>query len=228
MNNQNETPSESPRYTPPPPEGYTYRGTKLSELGDVDHKDVAVWHRGWLQGWVTDLSGPLEAQRGLHYAVRTSESPGSTQVDMIHVKYWASVDRSRLTPNPLHDKPITNAFGEVCPDQYEFVIWKKSPPENPIRVDRKILEKLARGARNWWGSGDATYRAAKDALEANPAETDDLERRCRNLEAALKGVLDRYVGLANSGDAGYWDCEQEDEVIAAREALAQGSGGGEG
>ena len=41
------------------------------------------------------------------------------------------------------------------------------------------------------------------------------------LRAALAQLLDHYVTLANSGDAGFWDCETEPEVIAARAALAQ-------
>ena len=38
---------------------------------------------------------------------------------------------------------------------------------------------------------------------------------------ALKSLLDRYVGLVISGDAGNWDAETEDEVIAARAAIAK-------
>jgi len=38
--------------------------------------------------------------------------------------------------------------------------------------------------------------------------------------SALQGLLDRYVGLVVSGDAGNWDAEKEPEVIAARVALA--------
>lgn len=38
--------------------------------------------------------------------------------------------------------------------------------------------------------------------------------------AALEGLIERYTGLVNSGDAGNWDCEKEDAVIAARAALS--------
>jgi hypothetical protein len=37
---------------------------------------------------------------------------------------------------------------------------------------------------------------------------------------ALEAMVERYVGLANSGDCGFWDPETEEEVIAARAALA--------
>jgi len=37
---------------------------------------------------------------------------------------------------------------------------------------------------------------------------------------ALKNLLDQYVSLVNSGDAGSWDPETEAVVVAARKALA--------
>lgn len=42
----------------------------------------------------------------------------------------------------------------------------------------------------------------------------------RALLDACKGMLDRYVGLVNSGDAGNWDPEVEPTVIACRAAIA--------
>lgn len=39
----------------------------------------------------------------------------------------------------------------------------------------------------------------------------------------LKNLLKRYVDLANSGDAGFWDCETESEVIEARRLLSKDS-----
>lgn len=44
------------------------------------------------------------------------------------------------------------------------------------------------------------------------------------LLAALKGVLERYAGLVNCGDCGFWDIESEPEVIAARKAIARSEG----
>jgi hypothetical protein len=38
---------------------------------------------------------------------------------------------------------------------------------------------------------------------------------------ALRGLLNLYVELVNSGDAGHWDAEKVPEVIAARYALAK-------
>ncbi len=41
------------------------------------------------------------------------------------------------------------------------------------------------------------------------------------LREALENMTRRYVDLAGSGDCGFWDPEEEDEVIAARAALQQ-------
>lgn len=42
-----------------------------------------------------------------------------------------------------------------------------------------------------------------------------------DLVAALKGVTDLYTSLVHSGDAGFWDPEEEEPIVAAREALAK-------
>ncbi len=48
--------------------------------------------------------------------------------------------------------------------------------------------------------------------------------RVVTLVGALKGLLTHYVDMANSGDAGFWDCEEEPVVIAARAALTLAKG----
>lgn len=40
-----------------------------------------------------------------------------------------------------------------------------------------------------------------------------------SLRDALQALLDRYVNLVNSGDAGNWDPEEDNEVKDARWAL---------
>jgi hypothetical protein len=42
----------------------------------------------------------------------------------------------------------------------------------------------------------------------------------RPLVEALNGMVDLYVRLVESGDAGFWDAEKVEEVIAARAALS--------
>lgn len=44
-----------------------------------------------------------------------------------------------------------------------------------------------------------------------------------DLREALAALLERYTGLVNCGDCGFWDPETEDEVKAARAALAKAS-----
>jgi len=41
---------------------------------------------------------------------------------------------------------------------------------------------------------------------------------------ALQSLLDMYVELGYSGDAGYFDPEKQDEVIKARAAIAKATG----
>lgn len=53
----------------------------------------------------------------------------------------------------------------------------------------------------------------------------DAGEEVARLRAALGPLLKRYVDLANSGDAGFWDPELEPEVIAARAVLEPQAGG---
>lgn len=48
----------------------------------------------------------------------------------------------------------------------------------------------------------------------------------QKLVGALEGMLNRYVELVESGDAGKWDAEAEPDVIAARAALSEAKAGG--
>ena len=43
------------------------------------------------------------------------------------------------------------------------------------------------------------------------------------LVAALNGLLNKYVAMVSSGDCGFWDPEEEAEVIAARATLSAAS-----
>ena len=72
-----------------------------------------------------------------------------------------------------------------------------------------IVEELRKGC------DCSTKVCVMDSVSEDAA--DEIER----LRAALEALLERYTGLVNSGDCGNWDCEQENEVIAAREALKQ-------
>lgn len=41
----------------------------------------------------------------------------------------------------------------------------------------------------------------------------------KEVKKALRDLLEHYLALANSGDAGFWDPETEEQVINARKAL---------
>lgn len=49
----------------------------------------------------------------------------------------------------------------------------------------------------------------------------DLRRERDELREALNKLLEMYLRLASSGDAGFWDAEKEPEVILARSALTK-------
>ena len=46
-----------------------------------------------------------------------------------------------------------------------------------------------------------------------------LEDRIKRLEEALEGTVKWIVDLANSGDAGFWNPDEQSVIIAARAAL---------
>lgn len=64
-------------------------------------------------------------------------------------------------------------------------------------------------------------KAWEENRRASDLAIDRLTAANTRLRAALEGLLDRYVGLVESGDAGSWDAEQELEVRAARAALEE-------
>lgn len=80
----------------------------------------------------------------------------------------------------------------------------------------KTDEIVRRLSDNGWCSA-ALSGFARELERENAALT---EQRDELLEA-LENVLRRYTDLINSGDAGNWDPEEEDEVKSARAAIAK-------
>jgi hypothetical protein len=74
---------------------------------------------------------------------------------------------------------------------------------------------------------DAAYTASTGAgIYELFQESKDIERelnaaneRIKRLEEALEGTVKWIVDLADSGDAGFWDVDEQPEIIAARDAL---------
>jgi hypothetical protein len=74
--------------------------------------------------------------------------------------------------------------------------------------------------------GDEVVLEMEDGPEAR-AKADLIVRAVNErdeLIAALRDILDQYVGLANSGDCGFWDPEDGSQVKRARAALAKAEG----
>lgn len=71
------------------------------------------------------------------------------------------------------------------------------------------------------GKDIATTEAMTQESLANAA----LIAAAPDLYEALTGVVDLYVELVNSGDAGFWDPEDVSAIVAARAALRKANGG---
>lgn len=84
-----------------------------------------------------------------------------------------------------------------------------------------LINLYGRGCRGGFGIGelDGFIPGWRDEL----SERTRLLARIAALEDALRVVTEHYVSLANSGDAGFWNPEEEPEIIAARKALGKGS-----
>ena len=76
--------------------------------------------------------------------------------------------------------------------------------------------------------GINAYGDGPEGYVCNTSGTTDANARliaaAPQLKDALIDMLDHYVGLVNSGDAGNWNPETETKVIAARAAIAAATG----
>ena len=67
-------------------------------------------------------------------------------------------------------------------------------------------------------------QAVSDYFAASPrdellGENRQLKERIKRLEEALEGTVKWIVHLADSGDTGFWNPEEQSVIIAARAAL---------
>lgn len=89
--------------------------------------------------------------------------------------------------------------------------------------------------RAWQPRGDESVPVRTDGLGitiayvhqgaiTNARANANLIASAPDLYSALTALLNKYVGLVRSGDAGFWDPEAEEEVINSRDALAKARG----
>lgn len=105
-------------------------------------------------------------------------------------------------------KKTINLLGEEIP-------LKEAPP-GPYRYEAKVpLSTFEVGGQSM---RDDTSHTTKHFSSEAPMDRDAIDP----MEAALENLLDHYLQLANSGDAGNWDPEEEPVVIEARRALSEG------
>ena len=83
----------------------------------------------------------------------------------------------------------------------------KMVSETP-RMKAAVMAAMEHGTGN-------VYRVGCDIERELNAANDRIKR----LEEALEGTVKWIVDLANSGDAGFWNPEEQSAIIAARVAL---------
>ena len=75
-------------------------------------------------------------------------------------------------------------------------------------------------AHNWHdGDYDDPLHAFYDFACILERELNAANERIKRLEEALEGTVKWIVDLADSGDAGFWNPEEQSVIIAARAAL---------
>ena len=74
------------------------------------------------------------------------------------------------------------------------------------------MRALANDIQSEDGVANAAIHEAAQRLE-------EQQDRIKRLEEALEGTVRWIVDLANSGDAGFWNPEEQSAIIAARAAL---------
>lgn len=120
----------------------------------------------------------------------------------------------------------TEARGMLCDERDSWKAKYEEAARALSKEQRAPIIKLAA-----WMIDNAFATGHGDDLDAllheltwQVAEIRDRSRQgmdcVGNLAAALRGVLDHYTALVNSGDAGNWNPEEERVVVLARAALA--------
>ena len=67
----------------------------------------------------------------------------------------------------------------------------------------------------------AILAGVNEIIEIRTEIHNELLASHERLRVAAEAMVNMYVELVDSGDAGFWDAEEVDEVVLTREALAQ-------
>jgi hypothetical protein len=96
-----------------------------------------------------------------------------------------------------------------------------------LMVDGKELVRFAVGDRDVLGVTQARQNTSVYRQDIIEIDHPDARLICAapDQHEALTDLLNHYVALVNSGDAGSWDPEKEPVVIKARAAIAKAQGG---
>lgn len=108
-----------------------------------------------------------------------------------------------MTDKPIGDFPITDAARGVPSDKLTAFEGQTVTNKDPTCESQSPTNPFARS--------NEKFSNTQLRLKQEHAE----------LLGALKSMTLHYVGLALSGDCGFWDPELEDEVIKARELIAK-------
>ena len=114
--------------------------------------------------------------------------------------------------------------------EYSGILSAVEAARAKLRAERDKANAAAEAHEAKWRSICKAERSDAGACACSYDKPDDVcafhspklaaaEARIAKLEAALSGVLRKYVDLVNCGDCGNWNPETEDEVINARAAL---------
>ena len=107
--------------------------------------------------------------------------------------------------------------------RYTHIVLRRMPPLNGFSIkttEGKFLSDIRpRGiVRELNRLNDEMEEKRKDIVYL-ATEKAKLEERIKRLEEALEGTVKWIVHLADSGDAGFWNPEEQSVIIAARAAL---------
>ena len=70
-----------------------------------------------------------------------------------------------------------------------------------------------------WKRAGQSEPCRKREVQLLTKQRDEARERIKRLEEALEGTVKWIVDLADSGDAGFWNPEEQSVIIAARAAL---------